>query len=382
MQPALRLASPSLTGAGSNPAPAVTAAPPASRAEACSYLPDLCAPMAVLGVVLVAELMAITLALARQSHWVNFFADLGSTSVVLQWLALTSAAVLCGLRPRLARLPLRQGSTLAFAAVLLNVLLVSEALWWVGYAIAPGVAIGAWLPADHWFFAARNLAVGGLITGGLLRYFYVSEQWQRNVRREAQARIHALQARIRPHFLFNSMNTIASLTRSNPAAAEQAVEDLADLFRASLADTSQNITLADELDITRVYERMERQRLSERLEVRWDVGVLPVDAMLPGLTLQPLLENAIYHGIERIAGPGLVEVCGSREGATLRLTVTNPVPAAAAAADDGRPGHRLALENIRERLALVFGDDAGLATETPSGQFRVTLWFPYRPSQR
>jgi two-component system sensor histidine kinase AlgZ len=360
----------------------VTAAPDKPRADACTYLPDLCAPMAVLGVVLVAELMAITLALARQNHWVSFFADLGSTSVVLQWLALTSAAVLCGLRPWAARLPLVQGSALAFGAVLANVLLVSEALYWVGYLVAPTAAADAWLPADHWFFAARNLAVGGVITGGLLRYFYVSEQWQRNVQREAQARIHALQARIRPHFLFNSMNTIASLTRSNPAAAEQAVEDLADLFRASLADARQRITLADELDIARVYERMERQRLGDRLDVRWDVDALPADAMLPSLTVQPLLENAIYHGIERVAGPGVVEIVGARDGDTLRIAISNPVPTAPGAASRERSGNQMALQNIRERLALAFGAQAGLEIETTPGLFRVTLAFPYQPPQR
>jgi len=380
MLPAPRLAGPLTNGVPRSPAPAVTAAPDKPRADACTYLPDLCAPMAVLGVVLLAELLAITLTLARHNHWGSFFADLGSTSVVLQWLALTSAAVLCGLRSRLARLPLQQGSALAFAAVLVNILLVSEALYWIGYLVAPGVATDAWLPPDHGFFAARNLAVGSLITGGLLRYFYVSEQWQKNVQREAQARIHALQARIRPHFLFNSMNTIASLTRSNPAAAEQAVEDLADLFRASLADTRQRITLADELEITRVYERMERQRLGGRLEVRWDLDALPQDALLPSLSLQPLLENAVYHGIERLTGPGVVTVTGARDGGTLSIAISNPVPEASGAFTGDRPGHQMALDNIRERLALAFGDAADLGIESAPGLFRVTLRFPYQPS--
>lgn len=330
--------------------------------------------MAVLGVVLVAELAAIALALARQSQWVSFFSDLGRTSVVLQWLSLTSAATLCTLRPALARLPLRQGSAAAIAAIMLNVLVVSEALYWIGYYVAPA-AIGGWLPADHLFFAARNLAIGAIATGALLRYFYVADQWRQNVRRQAEARIHALQARIRPHFLFNSMNTIASLTRSNPAAAEQAVEDLADLFRASLADARQHITLAEELEIARVYERMEQQRLGERLRVEWQIEELPRDATMPSLTIQPLVENAIYHGIERLAEPGVVQVTGRRTGAALEVTVTNPVPA------DGsgeRPGNQMALANIRERLALAFGAEASLTVQALAGQFRVTLAFPYR----
>jgi two-component system sensor histidine kinase AlgZ len=330
--------------------------------------------MAVLGVVLVAELVAIALALARQDHWVSFFSDLGRTSVVLQWLSLTSAAVLCGLRPWASRQPLRQGSAIAFMAVMANVLIVSEALYWIGYFVAPGVATAGWLPNDHLFFAARNLAIGAVIASGLLRYSYVSDQWQRNVRREAEARIHALQARIRPHFLFNSMNTIASLTRSNPAAAEQAVEDLADLFRVSLTDARQRITLAEELEVARVYERMERQRLGERLQVEWNLDRLPVDAMVPSLTIQPLLENAIYHGIERLPDRGVVEITGGREDDMLSITVSNPTPAGGTE----RTGNQMALANIRERLELAFGARAGLGIESGDGRFRVTLSFPYQ----
>lgn len=375
MQPVSRLAAPWKTGAANNVAATVTQASDRPQAQTCTYLPDLCAPMAVLGVVLIAELVAIALALARESQWVSFFSDLGRTSVVLQWLGLTSAAVLCLLRPMAARMALAQGTALALFAVMANILLVSEALFWVAWLVAPAAAAENWLPADHWFFAARNVGIGGIITGGLLRYFYVSEQWQRNVRHEAEARIHALQARIRPHFLFNSMNTIASLTRSNPAAAEQAVEDLADLFRASLSDARQRIALAEELEITRVYERMEQQRLGSRLQVYWQLDALPGDAMIPSLTIQPLLENAIYHGIERITGPGRVELDGRRDGDMLSITVTNPTPTSGAT---DRPGNQMALANIRERLTLAFGRRAALTVQAGDGRFRVTLTFPYQ----
>jgi two-component system sensor histidine kinase AlgZ len=363
-----------MNGAASNVASPVTAAADSPRGETCDYLPDLCAPIAALVVVLVTELLAIALTLARQDHWVSFFSDLGRTSIVLQWLALTSAAVLCGLRSHAATMPLKQGSALVFLAVVANLLIVSEAVYWVVWFIAPSASSDGWLPADHGFFAARNVAIGGVIAGGLLRYCYVSAQWQRNVRREAEARIHALQARIRPHFLFNSMNTIASLIRSNPAAAEQSVEDLADLFRASLADSRRDITLGEELEIARVYERMEQQRLGERLRVRWNLDALPADAMMPSLTIQPLLENAIYHGIEQLPDPGVVDVSGQRSEEMLYITVTNPTPARGTE----RARNQMALQNIRERMELAFGERAGLAIESPPGEFRATLTFPYR----
>jgi two-component system sensor histidine kinase AlgZ len=207
----------------------------------------------------------------------------------------------------------------------------------------------------------------------LLRYFYVSQQWQRNVRREAEARLNALQARIRPHFLFNSMNTIAALTRSNPVAAEQAVEDLADLFRASLRDGRQLIPLQEELEIARVYERMEQHRLGSRLRVDWQLGQLPAAAEIPGLTIQPLLENAIYHGIEPSPGPGVVIITGESDGRHIRIAVTNPLPPAG---NGSRAGHGLALDNIRERLELAFGADGDLAVEAASDRYTVTIRFP------
>ncbi len=363
------------SGAATDAVLPVSLSPGKPRTATCNYLPDLCAPIAVLGVVLISELVAIALALARESEWVSFFADLGRTSIVLQWLSLTSAAVLCVIRPFAARLPLAQGTALALGAVALNLVVISEALWWVGSSFSPDGDPHGWLPTDHVFFTARNLAIGLIAGCGLLRYFYISDQWQHNVRRQAEARIHALQARIRPHFLFNSMNTIASLTRSNPAAAEQAVEDLADLFRASLAESRQNIPLREELEIARVYERMEQQRLGERLRVDWRIDDLPGDAMIPSLTLQPLLENAIYHGVERLADPGTVHIEGERQGDMLQVTITNPMPPAGTLE---RSGNQIAIDNIRERLELAFGAEAGLTLEAGAGQFRVTLRFPVR----
>jgi two-component system, LytTR family, sensor histidine kinase AlgZ len=150
----------------------------------------------------------------------------------------------------------------------------------------------------------------------MLRYFWVAAQWRRNVEAEARSRIRALQARIRPHFLFNSMNTIAALTRSDPARAEEAVEDLADLFRASLSDATSTVTLKEELELSRIYQRIEQHRLGDRLAVEWRIKALPLRARIPALSVQPLLENAIYHGIEQLAGGGTVVVEGRYDRAT------------------------------------------------------------------
>ncbi|MEZ5564076.1 MAG: histidine kinase [Gammaproteobacteria bacterium] len=316
-------------------------------------LPDLCSPLAVFGVVLASQLLALLLTLAGQPEWLAFYYHLAQTALLLLWTGLLSAAVLCRLRHWLTRFAVPEGSVLTYLVVVGCVIAVSETAYWLGQYLGAGPdSGGGWFPTSHWFFLTRNIAVATLVMAPLLRYFYVSQQWQRNVRRDAETRLNALQARIRPHFLFNSMNTIASLTRSNPAAAELAVEDLADLFRASLRDGRQLIPLADEIDIARVYERMEQHRLGRRLKVEWQLESLPGTAEIPGLTIQPLLENAIYHGIEPAPNPGVITVHGTFDGKLIRVAVSNPrLPGGAPA----RGGHGLALDNIRERLELAFG---------------------------
>jgi two-component system sensor histidine kinase AlgZ len=232
-----------------------------------------------------------------------------------------------------------------------------------------------WFPQDHWYFLSSNIVVGTIMTGLALRYFYVSHQWQRNVESEARTRIHALQARIRPHFLFNSMNTIAELTRTNPKAAEAAVENLSDLFRASLADSQKLIPLSQEIEIARVYQDMEQQRLGDRLVVKWQLDDLPQHAKIPSLTLQPLLENAIYHGVEPLPEVGVVEIEGRRKGNMIYLSVRNPLPIRKYKSE---AGNQIALNNIRERLELAFGSSASLSRAIDQTHYQVSIAFPVK----
>jgi two-component system sensor histidine kinase AlgZ len=213
----------------------------------------------------------------------------------------------------------------------------------------------------------------GLVVSGLaLRYFYVAHQWRRSVELRAAARVHALQARIRPHFLFNSMNTIAALTRSNPRRAEGAVQDLADLFRATLSDKRDTITLAEELEVARTYQRMVQLRLGPRLQVEWKTDALPANALVPSLLIQPLLENAIYHGIEPRATGGTVTITGEVAGGLVTIVVRNPLDPS----PGEHEGNRLALANIRERLSLMYGERALMKSGRFDAEYIVTLRFP------
>lgn len=336
------------------------------------YVPDFCATRMVFAVVLIAELVAVTLALARPDA--PFLTELARISLFLQWLGLTNAALLCYSRRRLAALTVPQSSIAAFALILLNTIIISELALWLGTAFG---AVGITeMPTDHWPFLLRNAGIALIVTALLLRYFFVTHQWQKHVRAEALSRIQALQARIRPHFLFNSMNTIAALTRSDPKRAEEAVEDLADLFRATLRDSHSPLRLKEELELTRIYQRIEALRLGQRLAVRWDVGELPMRAFVPGLTVQPLLENAIYHGIEPLENGGTVTVSGRVVDGEIELVVSNPV-AREGAPSEPRAGNRLALDNIRQRLDLAYGGRGSLTVARDADSYRVTVRLPY-----
>ncbi|MEM9058054.1 MAG: histidine kinase, partial [Pseudomonadota bacterium] len=235
-------------------------------------------------------------------------------------------------------------------------------------------------PDGHRDFLLRNIVISAIVSLLVLRYFYVSHQWRLNVQMEARSRITALQARIRPHFLFNSMNTIAALIESNPESAELAVEDLSDLFRASLDDSRQLIRLHEEFETVKGYERIERLRLGDRLDVEWQTANLPKNALVPALSIQPLLENAIYHGIEPLPEGGTISISGRRKKQMIEIVIANPVAAAPRAS--AHQGNRMALTNIRERFDLSFGGRATMKIEHTEDYHRVTLTFPHKESER
>lgn len=343
------------------------------------FLPDFCSPGSVLAAVLISQLVAVVLSLANATTAaaMPFWLDVARTSLFLLWIGLTSAAVLCYGRRFLAPLAEPVAVATALALLVLTTGAISEVAWWLAsyweQSVLPPGERGA--VTGHFGFLMRNMLISLVVSAIALRYFYVSHQWRRNVEMEASARVEALQARIRPHFLFNSMNTIAALTRSDPAQAEEAIEDLADLFRASLKDADKRITLKEELEIARLYQRIEQLRLGDRLSVDWDIEDLPMRAGIPGLSLQPLLENAIYHGIEPIAGGGTVTISGRMDDEIISISVSNPVSEGEAA--ERKQSNRMALHNIRARFELAWGDRAGVECVAADDAFRVSLTFPY-----
>lgn len=328
------------------------------------FIPDLCSPRSLFVMILLAELMVLVYALAV-SALPSFNWDLlASGSLFVQWVVLLSAAILCQLRKPFSRMSLH----VATAGSMVVVLLVTGLSSWFAQSFYLPLSmntVGGW-----WLL--RNLLLAAVLSGIVLRYFYLQQQVKLRERLELQARLDSLRARIRPHFLFNTMNSIASLISSRPAAAEQAVEDLAELFRASLQDNYRNTTVADELHLCRLYLGIEQLRLGDRLAVDWALDASLDDALMPGLLLQPLVENAVYHGVAQLPEGGTIRVAVERVDNDLRVTIENPVPARSTYGG----GHHMALANIEQRLQGLFDGDAGLKTSHDERQFTVVLQYP------
>jgi len=259
------------------------------------YLPDFCQSETNLLLILVLELIAIVLALASApvSVSTNLFIHLALISIYIQWIGLSSAALLC----LCGRLKLLEGTVRATGISLLVVALVILVLALLAFQLNAMMQLELFNQSSVLTVVIHHEAIGLVLYGLSLRYFYVQYSARQVIKAESHSRLQALQARIRPHFLFNSLNTIASLTHAEPDKAERAIEDLAELFRASLnADTQ--ISLLSEIELTKDYINLESLRLDDRLRVNWEIDPMISELTMPALILQPLVENAIYHGIE------------------------------------------------------------------------------------
>jgi two-component system sensor histidine kinase AlgZ len=338
------------------------------------YLPDFRAPGTILVILLVAELVAIALTITSYAPGA-FLTELSKMSMYVLWLALLGTGLLSLIRPWAEK----QGSVAAFVicfiALEIMCLLLAEITWQITSVFGEAVVIDD----SHSSFLVRTFATSSIVIALAMRYLYVSSEWRRSIVLEAQARISALQALIRPHFLFNSMNTIASLTRTDPKQAEEAIEDLSDLLRANLGVQKDRSALKEELEIAAIYQRIEKLRLGDRLKVRWDVGGLPMRAQIPSLTIQPLLENAIYHGIELLPEGGEVVVTGRRNGDYIEIEMKNPI-----AQDNTRRtgGNKMAFSNIRQRFELAYGPHGKVDVTETADWYSVQLVFPYDESIR
>ena len=335
------------------------------------WLPDFCRLPRIAAVLGVAELVVLVIALTPHAHGRWSLPEFAAASVFALWLALIVAVVLCKARALIEPLPRWLGVA---AALSLPMAAAAFGAWCV-QEIDIGLGYHLTLPVNERMrFISSVALLTGLITGVALQYFILRDQWQAQLQAHAKAQVEALQARIRPHFLFNSMNTIASLVRSDPVTAERAVVDLADLFRAALGAGQGESTLAEEIELGERYLSIEKLRLGERLRIDWQlVEPLPKAMKLPRLVLQPLLENAVLHGISRLPEGGEIGVHIGVDGRRLQVMIRNP---ALPQRERDQDHHGHGQDSTAQRLAYQFGSAASMTSGYADGYYVCEFTLP------
>ena len=330
-----------------------------------SPLATLAQPRTVVATLLAGEGLALVLALASNTasdRWLYF----GLASLLIQWVALLTLALMYSLRTLLDRLhPVYQAWS-ALGVLLANAWLVG-ALTWVSLR-------DAW-PMDETWSAFFIRLTGIAFILGLMALAIFKTHWNAKqlALRTKQAELESLQARTHPHFLFNTLNTAAALVHARPDAAETLLLDLADLFRAALTGP-RYIPLDQEIDLTQRYLSIEQLRLGDRLKVHWEAPTPLPTVSIPALSLQPLVENAVRHGIERIEGGGSIHILVASDGKQLLLTVRNDLPPAAAPNVKG--GHGVGLASVSQRIEEMTAGRGAVTTESTADRHIATIRIP------
>ena len=343
-----------------------------SAARTTDRLPFHCQPTELFAAAVVAELVVTIIHLhgweGRTLDWQHF--DLrwfSQISLFAQWVVLLSSLMICWLRPWLLRLPGSLPVILAFQIAPLVTALSTLGLFVLDRQLQ--LSLSTRLPEPGKLIIVNTLTVL-LVSGAFFRYLYLRADWQARIQAEARARFEALQARIRPHFLFNSINTVASLIPVDAEKAEETLLDLTQLFRAALQENQGVHRLQEEWTLLEHYLRIEKLRLGERLQVAMDLQQDIRDCRVPALLLQPLVENAVYHGIETLPEGGTIRISARCEDRRIRLEVRNP------GQGQGNAGLGMAQNNIRQRLQLYFHGKASMQTEQQADAYSVILWLP------
>jgi two-component system sensor histidine kinase AlgZ len=298
-------------------------------------------------------------------------------SVFAVAIAVAGAVALALFSPVLRKLPARLSAVTAMAILVGTAALVAEMVF-LGLPRLPAVDGIAWLqaaePIPHNLLLVKTVSITALVAVFFVPYNIMRHQVRLAHLSKQSATLQALQSRIRPHFLFNSMNSIAGLLSSDPDRAEKALQDLADVFRVLLADARKLVPIAAEVEVARQYLEIEKIRLGDRLHYVWTNSDVPRAAQIPALTLQPLLENAIYHGVEPSFAGGTVEIEMWVDHDMLNIMISNPLPEVQGKKHE--KGNKIAMDNIRQRLTQHFGGRATLQTYERMGQYHAKLRMP------
>jgi two-component system sensor histidine kinase AlgZ len=335
------------------------------------FIPDLCRGQGLLGIFAIAALSAVLMALVNSGIGDFDFLWLGKIALLIFWIALISAMFLCRARDYLLHLTLPRVALINYLLVLLAAALCAVAAeYWNSY-----WRIGIWR-ADP-VAILNTVLIAAIPAGVILRIYYLQQRLHQQQSAGLEARLAALQATIRPHFLFNSMNSLATLIRIDADKAEKTVENLCDLFRYALKSTN-SVTLQEEVDACQRYLEIEKLRLDERLEYSWDIKIELNTVRVPPLILQPLIENAVFHGVQPAIQGGSIYITIYRCGDWLTIDLVNSLPGAnnnKAVLSEMTSGHQLALDNLRCRLDAYFSGSAELQETVFKNHYHTRILF-------
>jgi two-component system sensor histidine kinase AlgZ len=321
---------------------------------------------AIVWIMVGGEALALALTLApglEGDRWIYF----GLASLWVQWVLLLTLAILYALRRPLERLRPQQVAAVA--------LVLALALCWLMAGMASAYLGGVVTGVDWRSLALKSSAI--TLTVGVLGLAAFDNYWRGRLsaHRAKQAQLEALQARIRPHFLFNTLNTGAALVHARPGEAERLLLDLSDLFRAALSGDGE-IPLADELALARRYLEIEALRFGPRLRLHWDLPDPVPDVRVPTLSIQPLVENAIRHGVEPSPEGGAVEVRVTSDARSVQITVANDLPGAGARSGPVHAGHQVGLASVRSRIEAHTEGRGRVEAGVVEGRYVATLTLP------
>ena len=317
----------------------------------------------LLRILIISNGLALMQAILLADSWTDVAQHMIQINTLLTPVLLTSLLLLWMAQPWLNRISYRRG---ALAVTALVVALSVSIYYFGGELYRPPEHVGSY------FDFMRCGFLSAVVCGILLLYFRL--RFRMLSRALSDARLQVLRARIRPHFLFNTINAVLGIVRAQPKQAETALEDMADLFRMAMSDAHDLVPLGREIQLSKQYVALEQLRMGDRLRVDWQIQDVPDDVLIPPLLLQPLLENAVYHGIGLLSQGGGINVALHRNGDQLHLVVENPCPVRA---NVPHQGNLVALRNIRERLDLLFDVEASYQVERGDDFYRVEIIFPY-----
>ncbi|TDR20538.1 sensor histidine kinase [Marinicella litoralis] len=317
------------------------------------WMPDFSDPVRIFSVIVVAEIMVIVYSLSFLSFDFAYLNRLAVLSLLAQLIAINVIVLLSSLRQFFNRFSVLIGLVLVVLMTLVLSVVYTQLITWMDQTLNFGLIEKPVLTTVK-ISLATNFT---LLT--LLRYFYVQAQWENQIEALSKAQMNALQARIKPHFLYNSLNSIASLISFDPVAAERAVINLSGLFRKAFTDNKKSMsTIAKELEWVEEYIAMEKLRLMDRLQFSAQVDEDLLDRTIPLLSIQPLIENAVIHGIQNLSKGGLIELTIQSNAGGFYVQVNNPYKP-----EKRQQGNGTGLANIKERLTLTYGKDVSLSID-------------------